>query len=451
MVYKILVPSDTPWNTNNSFGNSYANIFDDLEGYEIANIYCKEGVVNDFRVSRAYKVTARMLLRGMCDHFYIPGEETMVEDIKGDRAEFSKSENAIITFGKKHRFQIFFWVYGWIWRWGNWNNEKLKCFLEEFKPDMIFCPIYPFPYINRMILELKKQTGVPVLGYISDDNYTLRMFHPSPFFWLNRLIQRRWVKRVIDACDILYVISDIQKKEYDKIFNRDSYILTKGKDFTVAPPKAIPSHEPPYRIVYAGNIGGARWKTLSKIINVMKEINKDRTFFKLDIYTATPLTNKMAKKLNVLGTAEVKGKIPYKEVAQKQAEADILLHAAPTDIIHRWEEHHGFSTKLVDYMASNRAILSYGFNDQAAVEYLRKQNVAFVASSPQELTGILKKIIANPGMIHEYGMKAWHCGVRNHDIKNFHNMLRKNFESVLGKGDESSIMAKRRQESGQSS
>ena len=62
---KILVASDTPWNTNNSFGNSYANIFDKLEGYEIANIYCKEGIVNDKRVSRAFKVTAKMLLKNL--------------------------------------------------------------------------------------------------------------------------------------------------------------------------------------------------------------------------------------------------------------------------------------------------------------------------------------------------------------------------------------------------
>lgn len=427
----VLVASDTPWNTNNSFGNSYANIFDGLDGCEIANIYCKEGVVNDLKVSRAFKTTAKMLLRNLKNRSEPAGKEVGVENILGDKDDFSKSEKALINFGKKYRFQIFFWIYGLIWRIGRWKSDELAWFVKEFNPDVLFCPIYSSTYMNRLVLELKRMTGIPLLGYISDDNYTLRMFHPSPLYWINRLIQRRYVKKVIDNCDILYVISDVQKREYDKIFHKDSHILTKGKDFSVNPPEGIGPHEPPYKIVYAGNIGGARWKTLAKIIHVMREINKDRLYFKLEIYTATPLTNRMSKELNVNNISEVKGRVPYDEVAKKQLEADILLHAAPTDMIHRWEEHHGFSTKLVDYMASNRAILSYGFEDQAAVEYLRKHDAAFVASGQEELRNIFKKIIREPNLVCEYGMKAWRCGAEHHDIKQFHQMMKRDFQNVL--------------------
>lgn len=428
---KILVASDTAWNTNNSFGNSYANIFDELEGYEIANIYCKEGTVNDKKVSRAFKITAKMLLKNLQNPSFPVGIETNIEDIKEDHTEFTKRERAIINFGKKYRFQIFFWLYGGIWRIGKWNSPELERFTADYNPDLLFCPIYPFTYMNRLILELKKKTKIPLVGYISDDNYTLRMVNPSPFYWINRLIVRKSVRQVINQCDILYVISDIQKREYDKIFQKNCRILTKGKDFSIKPPKPKERHKIPYVLVYAGNIGSSRWKTLKVIVDVIREINKEESYFTLHIYTATPLTSKMEKALNVPCVSKVMGKIPYREVEQKQLQADILLHVSPIDMIHRWEEHHGFSTKLVDYMASNRAILSFGLDDQAAVEHLKKHDGAFVASNKAELERIFLKIIKNPGLLEEYGKKAWKCGADFHDIKNFHKMLKKDFESLL--------------------
>lgn len=428
---RILVVSATSWNTNNSFGNSYANIFDGLKGYEIANIYCKEGVVNDKRVSRAFKLTARMLLKNLKSSSVSVGEETSVEEINVDKTGYSDGENTIINFVKKHRFQIFFWAYDWIWCMGRWNSKELKDFVENYKPDLLFCPIYIETYMNKIVLELKKQTGVPLLGYISDDNYTLRMVNFSPFYWANRLIKRRSVKKVINQCDILYVISDIQKKEYDRIFHKDSHILTKGKDFSVVPPEFKKNHELPYILVYAGNIGGSRWKTLAVIAEVIKNINQGGSFFQMKIYTATPLSNRMRKKLNISGCCEVLGKIPYSEVAKKQEEADLLVHAAPTDMIHRWEEHHGFSTKLVDYMASNRAILAYGYNDQASIAHLRNNDAALVASNKAELKQIFQNIIDNPQLLVEYGEKAWICGKNHHDIKDFHKMLEADFNSIL--------------------
>ena len=35
---KILVLSSTPWTNDNSFGNSFSNIFEGIEDVEIANI-----------------------------------------------------------------------------------------------------------------------------------------------------------------------------------------------------------------------------------------------------------------------------------------------------------------------------------------------------------------------------------------------------------------------------
>ena len=76
------------------------------------------------------------------------GIEKGIEDIKEDHAEFTKCEHAVINFGKKYRFQIFFWIYGCIWRIGKWNSLELEEFVADYNPDLLFCPIYPFTYMN---------------------------------------------------------------------------------------------------------------------------------------------------------------------------------------------------------------------------------------------------------------------------------------------------------------
>jgi hypothetical protein len=172
---------------------------------------------------------------------------------------------------------------------------------------------------------------------------------------------------------------------------------------------------------------------LALIGQALQKMNVDGTKIDLTIYTATPLTAKMDKQLNIPGSIRVAGCIPYQEVAVKQAEADILVHVEATDIVHRWESHQGFSTKLVDYMASNRAILAYGLDDQASIHHLKKHDAALVATTPQELEEALRKVIAEPDILQEYAEKAWKCGQEHHNLEGFHAMLKKDFEEVMSK------------------
>ena len=40
---KVLILSNTPWREDNSFGNSFSNIFGNIPNLEIANIFFKYG------------------------------------------------------------------------------------------------------------------------------------------------------------------------------------------------------------------------------------------------------------------------------------------------------------------------------------------------------------------------------------------------------------------------
>lgn len=427
---KILVVSATPWNTNNSFGNSYTNIFSGMEDCKFANIYCSDGVDNVPLVSHAFRITEKNLLLNILGKVKYTGEEVPVQEIIGTGETKTPKEKKILSFAKKHRWQIMFWCKEAIWKIGKWDTPQLHEFIKMYQPDLVWVPIYKDVYMSRIDEAVAEIANVPVFGYISDDNYTLRHFSPSIFYWIDRLYARRIVKKTIDQCSVLYVISNIQKKEYDKIFHKDCHILTKGADFSVERPE-YKVGQFPLQMFYAGNIGANRWRSLAVICKKLKSLNKDTTKAFLTIYTATPITKKMEKELNIEGSSYIAGCIPYKEVVQKQQCADILVHVEPTDIIQRWESHQGFSTKLVDYMASGRPILAYGIDDQASIAHLKKHDAAIVATTEQELETNLKKIVECPLILEEYAQKAWECGKQNHDIRCFQNMLKADFRRVM--------------------
>jgi glycosyltransferase involved in cell wall biosynthesis len=429
---KILVISSTPWNTNNSFGNSFANIFDTMEDCTIANIYCSEGMDNDLVVSRAFQITAKRLAQNLLYPKIPTGRETNIEPIIGTGEEYSEADQKVLRFAKTRRWMVLFWARNFLWHIGRWNSPELKQFIEEFQPDVIFFPVYIMPYMNRIAIWIQEMLDIPMLGYIWDDNYTLRRFSFSPLYWMDRIVNRRMVKKAIDRCEILYVISDIQKQEYDRIFHKDCRILTKGIAFDLEKTGEKKSFLP-LHMLFAGNIGYNRWKSLALIGQALQKLNADGPKIDLTIYTATPITAKMKKQLNIAGSIRVAGRIPYHKVAVKQAEADILVHVEATDIVYRWESHHGFSTKLVDYMASNRAILAYGLDDQASIHHLKKHDAALVATTQQELEEVLRKVIAEPDILQEYAEKAWKCGQEHHNLEGFHAMLKKDFEEVTSK------------------
>lgn len=426
---RILVVSYTPWNTNNSFGNSYANIFDGLPGVEIANIYCMEGEVNDPLVKRAYRVSEKDLLRQLLGRTPQAGQEVPVGSASAGGS--AQKVGRLMRAVKKLRWEVFFLAQELIWLLGRWDTPALRQFIADFKPDLVFVPIYGRAFLCRIDLAVQKAAGVPMLGYISDDNYTLRFFSLDPFFWFNRLWYRRLVRQVVDRCRVLYVISEIQKKEYDRIFGKDCRILTKGYDFSVEHPSEKPPQFP-LQLVYAGNIGANRWRSLAKIGRALNRINADGVKMQLTIYTSTALTSDMDRALNAAPGIQVAGWIPYCEVEEKQAQADLLVHVEPTDWVWRWWAHHGLSTKLVDYMHSYRPILAYGLEDQASIAHLKNQDAAFVASSEEELEAVLEKILADPSLLKRYAEKGWACGQRCHEIKAFRQMLARDFEMVLG-------------------
>ena len=70
---KILVISRTPWDNNNSFGNTFSNLFEGMHNVEIYNICCQKGNNSNRIVKKALQLTDRSVFYSIfnSNNFYI--------------------------------------------------------------------------------------------------------------------------------------------------------------------------------------------------------------------------------------------------------------------------------------------------------------------------------------------------------------------------------------------
>ena len=425
---RVLTLSGTPWNDRNSFGNSYSNIFEGIDDLEFANIYCNKGSANGKMVVRSFQISLNSLIRNLIDSSVPAGKEVDV----GAGEEASSRDIALKNFGRRHRFRIFFFAIDFVWKIGRWKSPELKAFIDDFRADILFVPVYYAGYLNDVLHFIKNYSKVPMIGYISDDCYTLKQFSLSPLYWIDRLIKRRKVKRTIEQCEILYVISDVQKREYEKIFTPECKILTKCADFSDSRRPEFKEPGEVLKMVYAGNVSKGRYEILAELAKAVERLNANGKKIELDIYTLTPMNEKQKKVLST-EAVHLHPPVSYSEIREIQAQSDVLIHVEGFSLKERLAVHQSFSTKIVDYLETNRCIFAIGHDYCSSIQYFIKNKCGAVATNKKDIEKRLAELCDDRTLLKCYADNAWECGKKNHHRKDIQSMLKQDIEYVISK------------------
>ncbi|MBE6827707.1 MAG: glycosyltransferase family 4 protein [Ruminococcaceae bacterium] len=426
---RILIVSNSPWRSDNSFGNSFSNIFEGIDNIEIANICCKYGAPQNNVASKYFRITEKSLINNLLKG-KPSGEEVFAE--KTDSVSDMSGE-ATFNKVKKYKSIPMYWARALIWKIGRWKSGELIRFLDDFKPEILFIPVYYSHYIHDINKFIIDRYNIPCVGYVSDDVYTLRQFSLSPFYWIDRLILRPKMKKVFSWCKTVYVISETQRREYAEIFGDKFKILTKCADFSDENKPAFKAPSETLKLVYAGNVSRGRYKILARLCSSIKELNSDGKKFFLDIYTSTPLSDRQRSALNIDGSSQLHPPVSYNEILMIQKQADILVHAEAFDLREKLVTHQSFSTKIVDYLASGRCILAIGDSFCASVQYFIDNDCGAVAQTPDEIEQRLRELYDNKDLLSGYADKAWESGRRNHQRSVMQKELYAELEKALEK------------------
>ena len=425
---RIVIVTNSVWNSQNSVGNSLTNIFNGISDLEIANICCNYGKPDNNFVKYHFQITEKSLIKHMFNHSYPTGRlissETSYSDTKG-------KTGSTVRFLKKHKTTLLFWTRTIIWKIGKWKSKELISFLDHFEPELIFIPVYYSRYLNDINQFIIDRYKIPAIGYVTDDVYTLNQFSLSPLYWIDRFTMRPVIRRIINQCQTVFTISDIQKKEYESEFGNKFKILTKCADFDDNYMPPLNHHNSIIKFLYTGNLGVGRADSLSLLSKAIYEVNKSGRKAVLDIYSNTPISAKKKKSLIFHDDCILHDAVSFNKVQQLQSDADVLVHVEGLNWKNRKIVHQSFSTKIVDYLSNRKCIVAIGKIDCASIDYFVQNDSGIVVQNEKEVLQAVKDIIANRELLDEYANKAWLSGKRNHSKTSMQTMLKNTLSNAV--------------------
>lgn len=421
---RILVLSKEAWRDEENGGNVLSNIFAGFDA-EFAQIYCTAKEPNNTVCRIYYQMTDKMMVNNILKR------KPIGKTIHYDNATTNPSkEKEDYSSVQKLHWDIVRVAREVVWYLAKWDTNELRKFAKEFKPDLIFAPCYGNHYMLRLTRIIAKECQVPIVSYISDDFYGNKQFHFSPIYWLNHFLLRRHVRQTFPLYDLVYTMTDEQKKQCESAFDAPMKVLRKSGSFDVEREKKDVNS--PIKLVYGGGIYLNRWKTLISLTEAIKEINKDGIKMVLDIYTASELAPKATVILNDGINCRMHKPVSTSELKKKYAQSDIALHVEGFDLKNRWAVRLSFSTKIVDCLDSGCAVMAICDEKQAGFSYLKKNNAAICISDLCKLKETLREIVDSPECLIEWQKRAFILGRKNHIKENILKTLYDDFYRVLG-------------------
>ena len=418
----ILVISYEAWRNTNNGGNVLSNIFCAFDDVDIAQIYCSGDMPQNNICRKYYQISESLLLTSA------KGRRLEEKDYSADDADqtavIENKINSKIPGVIKNASQL---ARELMWTVFNWKTKELDAFIREFKPDLIFAPCYYYYHVSKVALYAESIADCPVISYISDDNYSLKNICFYPSFWINRLITRKWIRKLFSASSLIYTMTELQKTEYEQYFGRPMKILCKSAEFNKEPKKEAGN---PLRLIYAGGLYLNRWKMLAALSDALAEINGQQIKAQLHIYSGTELAPRIVQKINDGKNAFFHGQISYQELHDRYRESDIAVFVESFDLKNRLTTRLSFSTKIIDCLNSGCAVLAIGPEDQGGMSYLKKNDAAICVNDLRELSPTVREIADHPGLITEYANKALRLGQKNHMKDDIEKTIRKDFYDI---------------------
>lgn len=424
--------TDEVWNDRVFGNNVLSNWFDGIQDMEFAQICALPGKPLNRTCRRYFQVTDSMMLKSLFGKKAGKSFQMSYQEmIDSPQTQSYITASRFYSFMKRISGTPVRLAREFLWSVGRYDKSALREFIEDFNPDVVFCPRLSTWKLMRLEKIVSKLTDAPFVGFTADDEASFNEYSWDPLYWINRYIFHAAFKKHLNLFRRYLTFSEDQSEEYREEYNISTGQLYKCGSF----PDVFESkeHTNPIKMVYAGRLYCNRWKSLAQIGLALREINKEETRIILDVYTQEKLTNEQKKCLNSDCFINVRGSVTPDELKEVYLNADIALHVESLDKRNRLLTRTSFSTKIIDLMASSCAIMAVCWKEHTGYKYLQKYDAAFCIDSYEDIMPILKQIADTPSLINDYAFKAWKCGKSNHSKELIQAQIRREFDSVIRK------------------
>lgn len=418
---KILIVSAEVWRDDTNGGNVLSNLFSGFPA-DFAQVYFNEGVPDNKLCEKYYQITDKMVINNMFN------SKDIGKCFKLNR--ITTSNNIVVKRNilLKYFRSLLCLIRELLWCTVNWNKQvKLKKFIEDFEPDVIFAPCYGSLYMNTFTQYLTKNYDLKIISYISDDHLSVNIKNINVFSTIYRILLRRKIKNVVNNYSLLYTMTDEQLEQMSKVYDGPIKILKKGVDISNLQEKKKVND--PIKIIYAGSLYCNRFKTLVLLSKALQEINRAGVKFILEIYTKDYLNEKIYRILNDKKSTFIYSSVTKEVLFQKYHDSDIALHVESFDKKYREITKLSFSTKIVDCLQSGCAPMVISWDKHAGYTYLNKNKLAFCISNKDNIKETLYYIVNNRDEIKNLANRVMLFSKERLDINKIHKELVEDFKA----------------------
>jgi len=421
---RILIITKSAWDDKIAGGNTLSNFFSGWTDATFFNIFCREAKPDNYCCNYYFSVSPINIAKNIITPWRIGNQFSFYKANENNNGDFY-TEQTLSRLSKKYT-NVFSTLYDAVYSTKIWLNKRIKRFLVESKPDLVFCFGVTDAFNYHLVRYIKIHHVCPIVVYFVDDVYN----NSSTRLGVLESINKRRLRRLAEMANKRYAISQMMCDEYAQEMHCSFDLLYKGCEIH----DILPKHNTPIRLTYAGNLLYQRDQILAKLVLAIQKLNEEQQKqVHLDIYSATSVDEVMRNQLNVDGASILHPAKPFSNIKEIMAASDIVLHVESFDENQKKMVRLSFSTKISDCIQSGAMMVAIGPKDIASIDFLTRIPGVMVVLDPNDIKSCLKGLLEGQNIIEKRARETNLYARSYMSIENVRERLQYDFNEMIDK------------------
>ena len=397
---KILFVSNLPFADIGNNGKTFQSLFSDFDDSQVAQLFFNNVQPSQKKFFNYFRITDIDILKYIFSFHLLEiiGISQKSYDLNNmSQGKFISQSDLCKKFLRNFLFsKINFTQLG-----------SFKLWIGNFKPTSIFFIGTNYIFSYQILNYLSSFYNLPYFIYFTDDYF---LYNKGTNF-ISKIMHKRFIeksKKIVERAEELFVISQKMKHEYELFFGKKCTVLINAVDKGCIP---VSKHKFEQNIVfrYFGGLHSNRSSSLRYLGECLKKLNKKyEQNFILEVYSLTEPTSKIKSDLSI-ETILICKPITGDELKNKMTTSDFLVHAEsfePEDIN---VTMLSISTKIPEYLLSNRCVLAIGPPQLASISIFKHNKLGIVIEDTKSVDvdgERIYEVITNIDLYNSYCRKS---------------------------------------------
>lgn len=381
--YKGLVIAHNPLSRQTNNGKTYASLLSNFCKEQLCQIYVTNLEPNFELAGSFYKICEKAVIWNRRETI---GGEVFKDNLPIVVSKNKPNSTRVVRKCKKKMQTLTYTLMGqairsWMWGEKSLLNDDLRSWIVKEKPDFVFWGNGNVCAMIKLAIQICEEYDLPLIANLGDD-YFSRGYTANIIYDAYQKKLKQVFGEIAKRAEVITVCSDkmayLLKRQFGGTYFIALNSVERSEQFEI---KDIDEHA--LTMVYTGNVGIGRWKTL---VQVGKALNKLQTDWNisLDIYSGEALDDKIVKSLNRYPDMKLHDAVYGKELHKIRQNADVMLFVETFERKHKRLLETAVSTKVPEYLNTKRAILAVGPEYSASIDYFKRNDVSVVINSKSE-------------------------------------------------------------------